>query len=185
MQSPEKISPDTHSVEEVIELLGLEELDEEGGYFRRTAGSKVWVKRVMAAGEQSDQRRAYSIIYFLLTSVGFSAMHRLKTDEVWCWHAGDRIESLRLHQDGRGEWIRMSDQVRDLGRVHDVVRESVWQGTRLEAGGRWALVSCIVAPEFHWDDFELADPVALAQLYPNYSDDISQLTRVDAVEGKK
>ncbi|MCC5024232.1 MAG: cupin domain-containing protein [Candidatus Synoicihabitans palmerolidicus] len=97
---------------------------------------------------------AYSVIYALFTPEGFSAMHRLTTDEIWCWHAGDEIESLRLYEAGRGEWVRMGADVMSGQRPQDVIAAGVWQGTRLVAGGRWALVSCIMAPEFRWEDFE-------------------------------
>ncbi len=52
-----------------------------------------------------------------------------------------------------------------------------WQGTRLLAGGRWALVSCVVTPEFTWDDFELGDRATLIERYPGFTAEITALTR--------
>ena len=59
----------------------------------------------------------------------------------------------------------------------DVVPARVWQGTRLAPGGRWALVSCVVAPEFHWADFELGAREPLVLAYPAWTEDIRALTR--------
>src|SRR3954462_246233 len=94
---PKPLSPENYSAAEVARLLALEPLAEEGGFFRRTAESDLILP---GAG-----RRAYSVIYSLLTPEGFSAMHRLVTDEIWCFHAGDAAESLRLGTNGKGEWI--------------------------------------------------------------------------------
>ena len=180
-----RFSPETHTAEAVVAALGLETLDQEGGYFRRTAESETWVRRQRGDETLAEKRRAYSVIYSVITPTGFSALHRLRTDEIWCWHAGDRLESLRLYENGTGEWIGMSDQVTDAIRVHNIVPAGVWQGTRLESGGRWALASCIVAPEFRWEDFELGNPSELSRLYPDYSDAIASLSRPLPVEGEK
>lgn len=95
------MTPDTYTAAEVVAALGLEPLDQEGGFFRRTVEAGYYVRREELA------LRAYSVIYALFTPDAFSAMHLLTTDEVWCWHAGDTLESLRLHPDGRGEWVRL------------------------------------------------------------------------------
>ena len=165
-----KISPDTHTAAEVVRLLALEPLEQEGGFFRRTAESAVI--------DPASGRRAYSVIYALITPMGFSALHRLAADEVWCFHAGDPLESLRLAPEGQGEWVKLGLNPAAGERPQDVITAQVWQGTRLVAGGRWALVSCVVAPEFQWEDFELADCTELSTAYPEFAQGIKALTRV-------
>ena len=179
MQPACDFSSSTHSAEDVIAALKLEMLDQEGCYFRRTAESGVWVLPAStAAGEKDKQQtRAYSVIYALFTPESFSALHRLSTDEIWCWHAGDLLESLRLHPDGRGEWVKLGPNLMGGQHPQDIIGAGVWQGTRLVAGGRWALVSCIIAPEFQWQDFELAERDALVASYPSWEDGIVALTR--------
>ena len=61
--------------------------------------------------------------------------------------------------------------------LHDVIPAHTWQGTRLVAGGRWAVVSCFVAPEFRWSDFTLADHDILAKEYPAHAVEIRALVR--------
>ncbi|WP_221030363.1 cupin domain-containing protein [Actomonas aquatica] len=177
------------SAESIITALGLQPLDQEGGYFRRTAEAGLWVKPAEQIGggdgDGDEARRAYSVIYALFTPEGFSAMHRLSNDEIWCWHAGDPLESLRLHADGSGEWVRLGANFAAGERPQDVVLAGVWQGTRLVPGGRWALVSCVLAPEFDWGDFELGERAELTAAYPNFGDGVTALTREEAPAGAR
>jgi uncharacterized protein len=173
------LSPHTHSADDVVRLLGLEPLPHEGGWFRRTTESPIEIPtadlpRSYVAG---TARLAYSAIYALITPKGFSALHRLTADEIWCFHAGDSLESLRLPKSGPGEWVRLGPDVAKGERLQDVVRGGVWQGTRLVSGGRWSLVSCVVVPEFRWQDFELADRAVLQAAHPGRTDEIAALTR--------
>lgn len=170
------LSPDIHTAAEVARLLGLEPLAEEGGFFRRTAESTT----ILPGG-----RRAWSVIYALITPEGFSALHRLAADELWFFHAGDALESLRLHPDGRGEWVKLGLNPAAGERPQDVVPAQVWQGTRLARGGRWALVSCVVSPEFVWHDFELGERAALAAAWPAWAEDIGALTRPRPPAGRR
>ena len=93
-----------------------------GGYFRRTAESETILP---------DGRRAWSVIYSLFTPEGFSALHRLKNDEIWCFHAGDPLESLRLKPDGGGEWVKLGLDLAAGESPQSIVPANVWQGTRL------------------------------------------------------
>ena len=129
------LSPSTHTATDVIRLLNLEPLPHEGGWFRRTG------EGAPLPGDASG-RRTWSSIFALFTPDGFSALHRLASDEVWCFHAGDPLVSLRLHPAGRGEIVPLGADVMAGERLQDVVRAGVWQGTRLREGGRWALVTC-------------------------------------------
>ena len=174
-------SPDTHSAEQVIAALGLESLDQEGGFFRRTAEAGLWVR----PKEAEEDSRAYSVIYALFTPDGFSAMHLLTTDEVWCWHAGDSLESLRLAPDGTGKWVRLGMGLEGAERPQDIIPAGVWQGTRLAAGGRWALVSCVMAPEFRWQDFTLGHRDELIAQYPKFEVGIVGLTRHEPPAGTR
>jgi predicted cupin superfamily sugar epimerase len=161
--------PENYSAEDVVRLLQLAPLEQEGGYYRRTAESDVILP--------GTGRRAYSVIYMLVTPTGFSAMHRLGTDEIWTFHAGDALESLRLAPDGSGKHVRLGLNLAEDEKVQDVIPAKIWQGTRLRPGGRWGLVSCVVAPEFRWSDFELGDRAGLVAAYPAFSAEISTLTR--------
>ncbi|MFZ5493952.1 MAG: cupin domain-containing protein [Verrucomicrobiota bacterium] len=167
--NPAKLSPDTHTAEEVARVLDLKPLDQEGGFFRRALAPDL----ILPGGA----RRAYSVIHFLITPAGFSAMHKLETDEVWCFHCGDGLESLRLAPGGAGRVVKLGLDLAAGEILQDVVPAGVWQGTRLREGGRWALCSCIVAPEFRWSEFTLGDRRGLTAAYPAFSTEIMALTR--------
>ncbi len=170
----QSLSPDHLTAWDVVRLLRLEPLDQEGGYFRRTGESATIL---------ADGQRAWSMIYFLVTPEGFSAMHRVAKDEIWCFHAGDPLESLRLKPDGSGEWVKLGLNLAHGERPQDVVPAQTWQGTRLAAGGRWALVTCVVAPEFRLGDFELGGCEVLGAAYPAFADGIRALTRAVPTKG--
>ena len=170
------LTPEHLTAWEVVRLLKLEPLDQEGGYFRRTGESAT----ILPGG-----RRAWSMIHSLITPEGFSALHRLGQEEVWCFHAGDPLESLRLRPDGGGEWVKLGLNLARGERPQDVVPAQTWQGTRLTAGGRWALVTCVVAPEFQWGDFELGAREALVASHAGFATDIRALTRAQPPAGAK
>ena len=172
-----ELSPETHSAEEVVRQLRLQPLDREGGYFRRTLESAVILPGL--------DRRATSAIFMLLTPEGFSALHRLRVDETWCYHAGDAAEGLRLYADGTGARVRLGADVGAGELLQELVPAGTWQGTRLAPGGRWALFSCVVAPEFRWEDFDLADRAALTANYPAFAPDIHALTRLEPPAGSR
>src|SRR5688572_29078957 len=168
------LSPDTHSAADVIRLLALEPLPHEGGWFRRLAESHPDHSNWRTA------RCAWSSVYALFTPESFSALHCLTSDEIWCFHAGDPLDSLRLYPDGRGERIVLGLDPSPAQRAQDVVRSGTWQGTRLQAGGRWALVSCVVVPEFTWDEFQLGERAELVRCFPGWSTEIQSLTRIES-----
>jgi predicted cupin superfamily sugar epimerase len=174
---PGPLDPATWSAAAVARALALEPLPREGGWFRRTYASELAIPAGSLPSLYAGARRTASAILALLTPEGFSALHRLASDEIWCFHCGDPLESLRLHPDGSGEWVVLGLDLASGQRFQDVVPAHAWQGTRLRAGGRWALVSCVVTPEFVWDDFELGEREALKERYPAFAEGVAALTR--------
>jgi uncharacterized protein len=155
----------------VAAMLGLERLPSEGGFFRRVAeGAPILV------GDTAGRRR-WSLIHALFTPVQFSALHRLAVDEIWCFLAGDPLETVRLHPGGRGERVRLGRNRAGGARLTDVVAAGVWQGARVAPSGRWALVACTCVPEFRWEDFELGSRMELVAQFPAWGDAIAGFTR--------
>ncbi|MFI5336360.1 MAG: cupin domain-containing protein [Opitutales bacterium] len=173
-----------YSAEEVVALLGLQPLDQEGGWFRRTGESALMLPAAVLPPVPGGDRRAFSLSYALFTAAGFSALHRLAPEEVWCFHAGDALEMLQLSPLG-GIRVRLGAGLAEGEQLHAVVPAGHWQGTRLVPGGRWALISMLVVPEFTWRDFELGDRAALTARYPAWSGDIAALTRAQPPSGSK
>ncbi len=177
------LTPDHYSAEQVIALLRLEPLDQEGAYFRRVLESDLRIPAGALPAPLDGARRTYSAIYALITPEGFSAMHRLANDEIWAFLAGDALEQLRLFPDGRGEVVQLGADPAAGQRLLDTAPARCWQGTRLRSGGRWALFANVLAPEFVWGDFELGDRAALSRQYPAYAREIAALTRAEPPRG--
>ncbi len=163
------LSPATHSAAEVIARLGLAPLPREGGFFRRTMES--------AQRLPGSDRRVCSAIYFLLTPEDFSALHAVDADEAWCFHAGDAVELLHLEARGGGRVVTLGPDSAAGEIFQHTVPAGDWQGARLRSGGRWALVTCVVAPEYRDEGFVLGDRAALTAQFPAWAAAIATLAR--------
>lgn len=153
----------------------------EGGYYRETYRSTSQVTLQPGAGPDARQdaaiRSSSTGIYFLLEKGNFSAFHRIASDEMWHFYAGQALEVLELHPSGELIRTRLGADMLH-GEVHQhVVRANTWFASRVCAGGSFALVGCTVAPGFDFDDFCLADRAALTQQFPGHEPVIAELTR--------
>ncbi|MCQ8277642.1 cupin domain-containing protein [Acetobacteraceae bacterium KSS8] len=118
----------------------------EGGHFRET-----W-RDVPPDGS----RGASTAILFLLGLDELSAWHRVDADELWFWQAGGPL-SLTTSPDGHDAEARTLGPDAGLGQyLQAVVPRQHWQCA--VSLGRWTLVSCVVAPAFSFEGFELAPP---------------------------
>jgi len=57
------------------------------------------------------------------------------------------------------------------------VERGVWQGSRLKAGGEWALLGCTVSPGFEFEDYEAGRRAMLSEGWPEFAEMIAGLTR--------
>ena len=73
---------------------------------------------------------------------------------------------LHLHPGGGSERIVLGADVLDGQRVQHVAPRTVWQGSRLAAGGRFALMGTTMAPGYTEEDYEGGDRLALTERYP-------------------
>src|SRR5262245_35025414 len=96
-------STETGNAANIIARLGLVPHPKEGGYFRETYRAGEALAAAALAGRYHGPRAVCTAIYYLLTPTTFSALHRLVSDEVFHFYAGDPVEQLRLYPDGRGE----------------------------------------------------------------------------------
>jgi len=165
------------TADQVIERLQLVPLTIEGGYFRETYRASVVFAAAGLPDQFASERNASTAIYYLLTPDTFSAIHRVKSDEVFHFYAGDPVEMLQLLPDGSGRIISISNNLAAGHEPQLVVPAGVWQGCRLASGGAWALMGCTVSPGFDYADFELAKREDLTRAYPEFTEFIAALTR--------
>lgn len=167
------------TVEEVIEMLQLEPLPLEGGFFRQTYKSSETISPQALPARYQQERVFGTAIYAVLTPADFSAMHRLDTDEIFHFYYGDPLEMLLLHPDGSGEVFLLGHDLPAGQQPQKVVARNTWQGTRLASGGShsFALIGTTMAPGFEWAGFELGERDALVKQYPAFADMIAARVR--------
>lgn len=170
------MTSEVESADAIVNALGLVPHPKEGGYFRETYRAAETLAVSALGGRYTAARAVSTAIYYLLTPATFSALHRLASDEVFHFYAGDPVEQLRLHPDGRGEIVTIGNNLSAGQRPQTVVPRGVWQGARLAPGGRYALLGCTVAPGFDYADYEAGERAALAAAYPDFAGRIASLT---------
>ncbi len=137
------------TAQEVIDLLELEPLTFEGGYFRQT----VEIRHHPELGSADPQATA---IYYLVTPESFSVLHRLHADELFHFYVGDPCEMAICERGGRLAKVTLGQDIRHGHQVQYHVAAGSWQGIRLRPGGSFALMGTTMTPGFRRDGFEVA-----------------------------
>ena len=132
------------TAEEIIALLELSP-HPEGGHFRETFRDAV----VLA-----DGRNASTAIYFLLDADEISRWHRVDASEIWLWHAGATLELSIAEGGGQPTCVQLGSVFTSGHRPQAVIPAKAWQQARADGG--WVFVSCVVAPGFSFEGFEMA-----------------------------
>lgn len=166
------------TAQDVIAKLDLKPLQDEGGYYRQTFKSDAGDIPAEVFGIKSNTPRAISTaIYYLVTPQSFSALHRIKSDEVFHFYGGDPVEMIQIDANGNIKYITIGADIFNDESPQVVMPKGVWQALRLKAGGAWALMGTTVAPGFEFEDFELGDRESMAGQFPQHRDDIMKFTR--------
>jgi uncharacterized protein len=118
----------------------------EGGHYR-----ELWHDLPQEGG-----RGAASAILFLLSAGERSHWHRIDASEIWIWQAGAALHLGLSHGGGKRDAIKLGPNAGRGEKLQGAVPPHVWQ--EAFSLGSWSLVSCIVAPAFQFQGFELAPP---------------------------
>ncbi len=165
------------TAEQIIEHFCMKPLPDEGGYYVETYRCKEMIEQASLPAEYTDSRNLATAILYLLTPNTFSALHRLRSDEVFHFYLGDPVTMLQLQPDGGGQVITLGRDITANQQIQVPVPAGVWQGCLLNQGGEFALMGTTVTPGFEFADFELGDRQILLHEYPEYKDLIIRLTR--------
>ena len=167
------------SADRIIEYLDLRPLPLEGGHFRQSYRAAESISSDALPARYQRDKQLCTAIYYLLTSDpdSFSALHRLPTDEIYHFYLGDPAEMLLLYPDGASALVRLGPDLRAGQQVQFVVPAGVWQGSRLAAGGSYALLGTTMAPGYDEGDYTGGERGALSERYPDRADLIRELTR--------
>lgn len=161
----------------IREWLKMEALGNEGGYFAETYKSAVMIPKRSLPSCYPGDRNIASAIYYLLTPDTVSALHRLRGDEIYHFYLGDPVELLELRADGTGGTTVLGPDIIAGQKLQHAVPAAVWQGSRLIAGGEFALLGTTVSPAFDYADYESGRQDDLIAQYPRFREEISALTR--------
>lgn len=152
--------------EEIIKNLKLQP-HPEGGYYRETYRSETDCKE--------GTRSTCTVIYFLLTSENCSKFHRIKSDEMWYFHAGSPLIVHTLTSKGHIQEI-VGNNILNGETPQLLVPKNTIFGSTVKDNNSFSLVSCSVSPGFEFNDFELFRTEELVSLYPEHKHIITQLT---------
>lgn len=163
--------------DQIKSVLDLKSLPVEGGYYVETYRSDERIPRDALADRYDGSRSLATAIYYMLTPDTFSAMHRLRTDEIYHFYLGDPVEMLLLFPDGSGSVLTLGPEILRGMQPQVAVSRGVWQGSRLLPGGKFALLGTTMSPGFEFSDYEPGQREILVELYPQYRDLILALSR--------
>ncbi len=149
----------------------------EGGSYIQTYKASERLPAEALGSHFDGPRAASTAIYYLLEPGTFSEMHRLRSDEIFHFYLGDPVEMLQLWPDGSSRVMQLGPDLAGGQSPQVVVPKDVWQGSRLIAGGSYALLGCTVAPGFEFADYESGWRDPLIAAYPGHRELITALTR--------
>jgi len=142
----------------LVEALGLQ-AHPEGGWYKELWKASFEIPKEVLGAPYSGSRPAATSIYFLLHPDEFSEWHTVHSDELWLWHSGSPLllvlGGTEDQPESRKEII-VGPDVASGQHLQALVPAGEWQMAR-PLGDEPVLVSCIVSPGFHFDDFRLID----------------------------
>jgi len=150
----------------------------EGGYYRESYRSDEIMSREHLPARFSGDRAFSTAIYYLLEGEDFSALHVIKSDELFHFYDGSSLTVHVIDPDGTHTVIRLGRNITAGEVPQAVVRAGRLFGALVEDTTSFALVGCTVAPGFDFADFEVPDRAQLLSRYPQHRKLIERLTRV-------
>lgn len=151
-------------VQQIVKKLKMQP-HPEGGYYVETYRSK----------ETWEGNQIISVIYFLLAPNQVSYWHQIKQDEFWFHHQGAPLEVHCINEKGEANILPLGPIGLDDCQPQQLVRAGEIFGSKMKGDSGYALVSCVVAPAFRFDDFKLFEREELIKMFPHLIDQIDLL----------
>ena len=131
-----------------------------------------------ALPDYDGPRNLGTSIYFLLRDEEFSALHRIRQDELWHFYAGSTLTVHVIDADGRYAPIRIGPDPGVGERLQALVPGGSLFGATVDGNHGYALVGCTCVPGFDFADFEMPSREELLGRYPQHRGLIDRLARV-------
>jgi predicted cupin superfamily sugar epimerase len=158
----------------LIEQLNLVQ-HPEGGWYRETYRSNEMIP-AQCLPERFDEDRSFcTAIYFLLGKNEISALHRIKSDEIWHYHAGTALTVHLFLEQGEHRAIKIGQDLVAGETYQFVVPAGCWFGAEVTGEGDYSLVGCSVAPGFDFADFEMGSRDSLLKQFPEHTEIIRRM----------
>jgi len=164
-----------NSAEYYIKKLGLTQ-HVEGGAFNETYRSEMVIPQANLPTGFKGNRNASTAIYFLLSFGQFSAFHKILSDEMWHFYAGQTLTIYEIENNGNLITHQLGADLENGETFQCVIKAGNWFGSRCEIANGFSLVGCTVSPGFDFTDFELANKYELCQTFPALANLISEMT---------
>jgi len=146
----------------------------EGGFYKETYRAREIIADNLPSRFQGP-RSISTAIYFLLRSVDRSLFHRIKSDELWHFHAGATLNIYVLSHLGLITH-KLGSHLVEGDVLQVAIPANYWFGATVSEKGSYTLSSCTVAPGFDFQDFELADRGKLMKEFPAHIEIVTLLT---------
>jgi predicted cupin superfamily sugar epimerase len=135
----------------------------EGGYFKQTYTADTIVN---VAGYDKP-RYISTAIYYMLVGDQFSALHRIKSDELWHHYTGGSLTLYAIEIDnGKLSKIKMGKRRGEAPQV--AIKANTWFAASLNDKKSYCLLGCTVSPGFDYRDWELGKRNDLIKMYPQH-----------------
>ena len=143
----------------------------EGGYFKQTYTADTIVN---VAGYDKP-RYISTAIYYMLVGDQFSALHRIKSDELWHHYTGGSL-TLYAIDNGILSKIKMGKSMGEAPQV--AIKANTWFAASLNDKKSYCLLGCTVSPGFDYRDWELGKRNVLIKMYSQHSTIIERYTTI-------
>lgn len=158
-----------------IRTLNLES-HPEGGYFREIFRSEEYIHQEHLPPRYNGHRNFLTAIYYLLKSGQCSRFHRLQSDEVWHYCTGSPLRLYIIHKNRELESVELGSDPCQNQLFQFIVPKESWLGAQVTEENSYSLISCIMAPGFDYQDFELGCSISLMDKFPEHKEIIRYLT---------
>lgn len=159
---------------EIIEIFNMEK-HPEGGYYKELYRSEGIIKKAGLPGHFSGDRNFCTDIFYLLPKGEKSALHRIKSDEMWHFYLGGPMTLVQISEDGKIQLTILGQDIKKGHQLQHPVPAGCWFGAYPNADSEYSLMGCTVAPGFDFEDFEMKNRDELLKQFPDAAGIINKL----------
>lgn len=127
----------------------------EGGFYKESYRDQEKVKQEALGNNFSGDRNYSTAIYYLLGKGDSSCFHRIKSDELWHFYAGDPVIIYYIENRVLKSFKLGTDLDNDEALMR-IIPKNTWFAAELLHESNYALMGCTVSPGFDFSDFEKA-----------------------------